>query len=403
MIIAKYRSESPSKVEGKAKGGVRKPRKRKKARSKRSSKKLLIACAAFFCIGLIVLAVFTYMNFFRVMTTDEIVAKTEGSIALIKHSEGNGSGFLVADNILVTNYHVVSDVFPDDIEIYFPAVSEQVRYPKRVVYFDEYRDLAMFEIQGDETPLPLSPAGKLKRGEDLIIIGSLGVSNTVLPNSVTRGSLNTERDIDGKRFLQISAAVNPGNSGGPAINFRGQVVAIVTLKASAQEGITFGVPMDEVKPVRVRILKSTESKKNKADGLFLANTIYKKLYKQASASLHALSLYAQGMELAERNQLPTSDGLAIVRRKIDTGLARITSRSALETTDNALAVLRVHTGVDRDIKEQLAAMRQLTGEILEYIQKPNVDPAICLDRAKRLRSRLYKISENLEMKLILDV
>ena len=303
----------------------------------------------------------------------------------------------------MTNFHVVSEVSPDDIEIYFPAVSEQVRYVKRVVYFDEYRDLAMLEIEGAERPLSLSATRGLKRGEDLIIIGSPGVSNTVLPNSVTRGSLNSERVIDGKRFLQISAAVNPGNSGGPAINFRGQVVAIVTLKASAQEGITFGVPMDEVKPIRDRVQKTSESEKNKADGLFLANTIYKKLYKQASANLQALTLYDQGMELAEKNHLPPSDGLAIVKRKIDTGLAQITSQSALENADNSLAVIQSHSANDPQIKKQLASLRQLTEEILKQTQAPTMDPAVCLDQEKRFRSRLYKISEALEMKWILDV
>jgi len=397
IVIAKYHSDTKNAVNT---GGAIKF---KKTSRKQIDKKLLWAGAAGVVLLVSIAVMVGYNLFFRSMSTDEIVAKTERSIALIKHTQGNGSGFLIGENILVTNYHVVSEVHPDEIEIYFPAVSDQVRYLKQVVYFDEFRDLAMLEVQSDEKPLPLSAAGGLKKGEDLIIIGSPGVSNTVLPNSVTRGSLNSERVIDGKRFLQISAAVNPGNSGGPALNFRGQVVAIVTLKASAQEGITFGLPMDEVRPVRDKVLEFGDLEKRKADGLFLANSLYKNLNKLATANLHTLSLYARGMELAEKNQLPPSDGLAIVKRKIDSGSEQMSSQKALEKADDCLAVIRSHPGISRKVKHKLAKLRQLTAEIQEHTKNPTNEPAAFFDLVKQLRKEFYQLTEDLELILIFDV
>jgi|GEM_PF-3341315 len=97
IIFAKYRGDTPAKEDRPSGGGARKSIKRKPSRSKKGNKNLLVACAALSLVGLVVGAVFVYMHYFKSMTTDEIVAKTEGSIALIKHSEGNGSGFLIAD------------------------------------------------------------------------------------------------------------------------------------------------------------------------------------------------------------------------------------------------------------------------------------------------------------------
>ncbi|CAB5160478.1 hypothetical protein D3OALGA1CA_5024 [Olavius algarvensis associated proteobacterium Delta 3] len=396
IIMAKYRGDTPKALDPSETIVLRRPPKKKK------NKKLRLACAAASVLILIAAALVGYNTFLRSMTTDEIVAKTERSIALIKHSQGNGSAFLVSPNLLVTNYHVVSEVLPDEIEIYFPAVSEQVRYVKRVVFFDEYRDLAILEVESDQKPLPLSVAGGLKKGEDLIIIGSPGVSNTVLPNSVTRGSLNNELLIDGKRFLQISAAVNPGNSGGPAMNFRGEVVAIITLKASAQEGITFGVPMDEVGAVRYRVARFSDEEKDKVDGFFLANLVYKRLFNHASANLHAMKLYAQGMQLAERNNLPPSDGLDIVRRKIDSGLAKLTDQATLNAMDDSLSVIQSRSDIGSKITTNMVKLRALTEEIRKTTKNPTGDPESYAQNIKRFRSRLYSLSENLEMALVID-
>jgi S1-C subfamily serine protease len=89
----------------------------------------------------------------------------------------------------------------------------------------------------------LSRNGGPKTGEKVIVIGN----PSGLDRTVTEGIVSANRRVLGdKTFLQISAPVNPGNSGGPVLNYRSEVVGVVSSKLSWAEGIAFAVPVSEV-------------------------------------------------------------------------------------------------------------------------------------------------------------
>ena len=189
----------------------------------------------------------TTRSSFGSLNPDDIVRLVEPSVALIQANDGTGTGFVVAKDILATNAHVVRGSFVEDLKIFFPSVDEKQRHASRVIYESEGRDLCLIEFGNDQKPLRLAKDHGFRKGEEILIIGNPGVGkNLVLKNAVTTGLLSSQVTLDGHDFYQLSSAINPGNSGGPVLNRKAEVVAIATLKASLEEGIAFGIPVNRV-------------------------------------------------------------------------------------------------------------------------------------------------------------
>jgi hypothetical protein len=124
-----------------------------------------------------------------------------------------------------------------------------------VLAVDERRDLAVVKV--DLPPLPkgysfvdgfpvltLGNADTLTVGESVVVVGS----PRGLEGTVTAGILSSVRDSgEGFRVLQTDAAVNPGNSGGPLVNNKGQVVGVVSFKLRTAEGLNFAIPINYVR------------------------------------------------------------------------------------------------------------------------------------------------------------
>jgi len=156
---------------------------------------------------------------------------------------GQGSGFLIsADGYVMTNHHVVEGA--DEITVTLPDKRE---FKGRVVGSDQRSDVALVKIEG--SGLPTSKIGdpaRLKVGEWVIAIGSpFGLQNTVTAGIVSAKGRETGELLP---FIQTDAAVNPGNSGGPLINMRGEVVGVnsqIFTTSGAYAGISFAIPIDE--------------------------------------------------------------------------------------------------------------------------------------------------------------
>ncbi|MFZ5540533.1 MAG: DegQ family serine endoprotease [Pseudomonadota bacterium] len=164
---------------------------------------------------------------------------------------GLGSGFIIsADGYVMTNHHVVEGA--DEIIVTLPDKRE---FKARLIGSDRRTDVALVKI--DATGLPTVPIGdpaKLKVGEWVIAIGSpFGLDNTVTAGIVSAKGRETG---DYLPFIQTDAAVNPGNSGGPLINMRGEVVGInsqIFTTSGAYAGISFAIPIDEAMRVQEQL------------------------------------------------------------------------------------------------------------------------------------------------------
>jgi trypsin-like peptidase len=154
-----------------------------------------------------------------------------------------GTGFLVsADGVIVTNYHVIATgnvaivKFPDDTA--FPVDG--------VLAADKVRDLAIIKIHGKTfQTLALGDSDDIQVGEEVVAIGNpLSLESTV-SNGIISG-VRTSKEQGGK-FLQTTAPISPGSSGGPLFNMRGEVVGINALYLEGGENLNFAIPVNDAK------------------------------------------------------------------------------------------------------------------------------------------------------------
>jgi serine protease Do len=167
---------------------------------------------------------------------------------------GLGSGFIVsADGYLLTNAHVVEGA--DEITV---TLSDRREFKAKLLGADRRTDVALLKIEA--TGLPVAKIGdsnKLRVGEWVIAIGSpFGLENTVTAGIVSAKGRETGEYLP---FIQTDVAVNPGNSGGPLINMRGEVVGInsqIFTTSGAYAGISFAIPIDEAMNVQQQLRTS---------------------------------------------------------------------------------------------------------------------------------------------------
>ncbi|KKB76664.1 hypothetical protein VW35_18060 [Devosia soli] len=166
-----------------------------------------------------------------------------------------GSGFIVsADGYVVTNNHVVQDA--TKVTVIFDDGSEQVA---TVVGTDERTDLAVLKIEGKDLPFVTFEDTPSRVGDWVVAVGNpFGLGGTVTVGVIS----GSGRNIGGSNygdFLQIDAAVNTGNSGGPAFNTKGEVVGVNTAIYSpngGNVGIAFAIPASTVKQIVNQLIDS---------------------------------------------------------------------------------------------------------------------------------------------------
>ena len=167
--------------------------------------------------------------------------------------QGQGSGFILnKDGLILTNNHVIDNA--QRVEV---TLSDKHKYKATVLGVDKNHDLALLKIDNapNLVPATLSESQSLVVGQRVYAIGNpFGLSGTM-----TRGIISAIRSIRGPQgnpiedAIQTDAAVNPGNSGGPLLNSRGEVIGITTLIANngadQSSGIGFAIPINTAKAV----------------------------------------------------------------------------------------------------------------------------------------------------------
>jgi serine protease Do len=158
---------------------------------------------------------------------------------------GLGSGFIIsADGYILTNAHVVADF--DDVTVRLADVKRE--FKAKVVGVDKRTDVALIKVDAKDLPTArLGNSSQLEAGQWVAAIGSpFGFANTITAGivSATGRSLPDETYVP---FIQTDVAVNPGNSGGPLINLKGEVVGINSLiysRTGGYMGVSFAIPIE---------------------------------------------------------------------------------------------------------------------------------------------------------------
>jgi serine protease Do len=170
-------------------------------------------------------------------------------------AHGLGSGFIVSpDGLILTNAHVVADATEVTVKL-----TDKREFRAKVVGVDRPTDVALIKIDAKNLPtVKLGSTKDVKVGEWVVAIGSpYGFDNTVT-SGIVSAKARTLPDETYVPFLQTDVAVNPGNSGGPLFNMKGEVVGInsqIYSRSGGYQGLSFAVPIDVAVQVKDQLLK----------------------------------------------------------------------------------------------------------------------------------------------------
>ena len=171
-----------------------------------------------------------------------------------EQNRGVGSGFIIESNgYVLTNAHVV-----DGADTIYVTLTDKREFKAKLIGADKRTDVALVKIEATGLPrLTIGDSSRVRVGEWVLAIGSpFGLENTVTAGIVSAKSRDTG---DYLPFIQTDVAVNPGNSGGPLINTRGEVVGInsqIFSRSGGYMGISFAIPMDEAMRVSNQLKSS---------------------------------------------------------------------------------------------------------------------------------------------------
>jgi len=191
---------------------------------------------------------------------ESVLGQTAAVLILHTYDEHNrvtaqGSGFITGqDGICVTNYHVLSDASRAEAKLGDGRLYQVLR----VHAYDRERDVLVFQLgrimEGRAewpTDLPflaLSDSAGPKVGERIATISSPeGLSNTVAD-----GIISAIRRGQNQEFIQITAPISEGSSGGPVMDFKGNVIGMATLQIEGGQNLNFAIPVQYIKELLSR-------------------------------------------------------------------------------------------------------------------------------------------------------
>jgi serine protease Do len=178
---------------------------------------------------------------------ERLTEKALKSLAVISHygrdgqSSGIGAGFVIdPDGLIATSLHVIGEARPVSIHLADGAKHRVVA----IHAWDRRYDLAILRIAATGLPaLTLGDSDALRQGGAVLALGN----PQGLAHSVVKGVVSARREIGEVEMLQLAIPIEPGNSGGPLLDERGQVQGVLTLKSAVTENLGFAVPVNALK------------------------------------------------------------------------------------------------------------------------------------------------------------
>lgn len=173
---------------------------------------------------------------------DRLRIPDQAATPAIEHAYGTAF-FVTADGYMLTNHHVVEGA--DKITV---TLNDRTELDATLVGSDERSDVAVLKVSGNQFPaLPIGDSNALKVGEPVLAIGSpFGFDYSASAGIVSAKSRSFSRDTS-VPFIQTDVALNPGNSGGPLFNQRGEVIGInsrIFSGTGGYMGLSFSIPID---------------------------------------------------------------------------------------------------------------------------------------------------------------
>jgi serine protease Do len=169
--------------------------------------------------------------------TEKGLERVLDAAVVVRMSNGIGSGVMVSpDGFVLSAAHVVQGGKPTIV------FKSGLTIMASVVRINATQDVALLKVAGSGYPCLQAATTRPAIGATLFAVGA--PAGETLAYSVSRGIVSGFRQVDGGTFLQTDASLNPGNSGGPLVDDRGRLLAVVSWKIMGVEGLGFGVPIE---------------------------------------------------------------------------------------------------------------------------------------------------------------
>ena len=164
------------------------------------------------------------------------------SVVIVTTNTGQGTGFIIdREGYIVTNYHIIEGATAAVI-----YTSSDGLYDVQLIGVDSIMDVALLKIEENFQKLTLGDSDNVDVGEKVIAIGNpYGLQFSATVGSISQIHREGPNGLD--VYLQIDAAVNPGNSGGPVIDKNGKVIGMVNFKVKGAEGLGFALESNFIK------------------------------------------------------------------------------------------------------------------------------------------------------------
>ena len=335
----------------------------------------------------------------RTLSTEEVVARTEGSVALVRGEKAFGTGFLVQPGILVTNAHVISLDPVRKIKVVFTSAFLGDREPavKGLLWEDVRRDLAFLSVDSKLPPLDIEAAYKFRRGQEVTVIGNPGTGGgEILENAVSRGVMSSLMTHKNQTFFQLSVSINPGNSGGPVIGSEGRVLGVATLKNMKREGIAGCVPVGDLTDALTKLKSRSRSAAETISAIHDIRAAVSSMEEMGADYVKALETVARLMdEGSARGIDPAKTRLTAVRtyrREIGDRL----HKTSVVTLYPALCQADASPHLPATARKPLHDLWKSLLEVQKSAESPRGTSAELRDTARTLKARHVLLVEQLQ-------
>lgn len=331
---------------------------------------------------------------------ESIIADAEPSVALIKGKTSSGTGFLIDNEIIATNRHVISKEVLKNIEIIFPSAPEEQSGPHKaeLLYEDPELDIAILKVKTNLNPLKPLDGYSFKRGQEVMVIGNPELAGKdVLSNAVSSGVMSSEATLDGNKYDQLSISVNPGNSGGPVLDSSGYVIGMVTLKSNKLEGTGFSIPINDLQnrvskainlgPDDIKQVNELHHARAISSSISIIGEIYKYGMSEYSTSIYD-TIQAGGT---------IDQGIEKIQSKLQTQLNL--DESLVNAVSREVSTVATGKHVPETAKQRLVDLWTNTLEIKSYCDRPRGSYNTYSEKCRELSDNHDRLSNSLKLLL----
>jgi len=314
------------------------------------------------------------------LTNGEIVNRLRSSVVYISTDRGSGSGFFIDSyGLVLTNAHVVINTSSIRVS---PSNGDIVG--ASLVGIDEYRDIALLRTSVEKSlPVKLGSSSLLKAGDDTLLFGyPFGISGDV---SFKEGTLSRKINIDGIKYLETSADAHHGNSGGPLVNAKAEVVGILARRSDETDelgALRYAIEIDFAKPIienlkqGMFLVKNKESSAAEVEMKDDLDRLYSKISgsveisnAETSAYDYSLISYYKSKLLSQQDSTTLKSYADTVSKGLKTSILAIESLKSGAKDLNDLLVTNGTSGIYGDF--QLKKLSELDSFSLKKISEYN--------------------------------